>query len=427
VRKGLLLGAGFSYDFGMPLSVELTEIFLSLFNERNARRFGDILSSNEPYAKDRPINSSAIHEGINVLLAYKQENGSNYEELLAKVEALGDHPRKSQSDRDSYHYLFEVFYDLLHRILITYQIKSHDALYELNRPWFSKLGNLLSAEETWIFTLNHDLYVECLAIDFGIPVSYGDVDEISLPVNNLEPRKEIRFSCSRMEDLRKEGAGWFTGRKGVNLVHLHGSLSEHEYKDDLLICNPSLQRKHSSEVISDFHEIESMGYNHQGQRVPSGRSRVITGPDDTLDIIRRTVLIGGKKYSKTTNLKKGEEKLKLFDDVMRELTELTIIGYSFGDSHVNNRILNAMVLNNQLRIRIVDPVHRPSWPEFLQQFDYDQRIRGALCGAAQWMTYVGEEKWDDAQTKALKQNERVRLEIRRKVKAAMLQGADLHR
>ena len=62
------------------------------------------------------------------------------------------------------------------------------------------------------------------------------------------------------------------------------------------------------------------------------------------------MLTGGAKYSETTNEKEGEEKLKIFSETLQKTKELTIIGYGFGDSHINNRILNAMVLNENLRI-----------------------------------------------------------------------------
>jgi hypothetical protein len=45
MKKGLLLGAGFSYDFGMPLVDELTDVFLSLFDEGNVRRLARLLSA----------------------------------------------------------------------------------------------------------------------------------------------------------------------------------------------------------------------------------------------------------------------------------------------------------------------------------------------------------------------------------------------
>lgn len=37
MKNGLLLGAGFSYDLGMPLTFELTEVFLNLFTYETVR------------------------------------------------------------------------------------------------------------------------------------------------------------------------------------------------------------------------------------------------------------------------------------------------------------------------------------------------------------------------------------------------------
>jgi hypothetical protein len=412
MRKGILLGAGFSYDLGMPLAAEVTDVFLRIFNKRDTRRFGDLLASQQPYTKDRPINPTAIHAGLDLLLKFKQENGKNYEEYLSRLEAMHG---SSTSDQDSRNFLFSVFYDMLYTILVAYQHASFEAMYELNKPWYSNVTNLLSSEETWIFTLNHDLYLECLAIDFGIPITYGDVGNITFPTSNLN-HEPIRFSCTEMETISADANGWFSGTRGINLVHLHGGLGELEYKDRVLICNPSLRHSSSSELMSEFKKIESMAYYSRGKKVPSGRDRVVTGPDGDLDILRRAVLTGGNKYSKTMKFRKGEEKLKLFADVLKNLDELTVIGYGFGDAHVNYRISNAMVLNDALKIVIVDPTIR-RFPEFLAQFDYDQRARSAACRAAEWMSYVNNQKWDPAQSKALKDSEPIRSIVKRKAEA----------
>lgn len=418
MRTGLLLGAGFSYDLGMPLAAEVTKVFLELFNESNVPRIAAILSIKNPYGNDRPINKSAVHEVLTLVLNYKRKLGNDYEELLANLADLESLPQKTQSDRDSYHFLFNVFYDIIYKMLVTFQRESYNSLYERNKPWFAKLCNLLSTRETWIFSLNHDLYLECLAIDLGVPITYGDQGKLTFPVSNLELNRKVNLRYLRRDQLSLETPGWIKDRKGINLVRLHGGFSEFEYRDSTLICTPPLERSRSMELILDFETIESMGYYYLGRRIPSGKDRIITGLDGRLDIVTRALLMGGRKYTKTTNAKKGEEKLQIFEDVLTKLDELTIIGYSFGDLHVDNRISNAMVLNPGLKLRLVDPASRP-WPDFLQQFDYDLRIRKAVCGAAQWMTYVGDEKWDQAQIKALKQSESVRAEIKRRVEMIM--------
>ncbi|PIY53061.1 MAG: hypothetical protein COZ01_05095 [Zetaproteobacteria bacterium CG_4_10_14_0_8_um_filter_55_43] len=417
MKKTLLLGAGFSYDLGMPLTTELTDTFLDLFSEKTVRQVADVLSQNDPYSAGRPINRAAIHQGMELLLEYKRAGGRNYEELLTNLESLGDLPQKSQSDRDSYHYLFSVFYQILTETLVAYQVASYEVLYQKSLPLFAELESLLNDKETWVFSLNHDLYLECLAIDLGIPVCYGDTSEIVFPINNLDLAKTFRFTTSSRKSFVRAASGWFDAR-GINLVRLHGGLAEHLYSDKSILCNPPLKHSCSAQLIEDFKTIESMGYFHSGQHVGGGKDRVITGPDGTLDIICRAMLTGGHKYSKTTNPKKGEEKLALFEQVLRDTDELTVIGYSFGDPHVNYRVLNAMVLNAEMKIRIVDPVHRPK-PEFLGQFDYNLRVRGAQCRGPEWMSYVQGEKWDVEQSKALKDNEMYRNEITRRVRRVL--------
>ncbi|MDD5240827.1 MAG: hypothetical protein PHG47_03780 [Sulfuricella sp.] len=73
MNEGLLLGAGFSYDLGMPLSKELTETFLGLFDKKNTVRLVVGMSEQSPYSDERPINRDAISESFDLLLAHKEE------------------------------------------------------------------------------------------------------------------------------------------------------------------------------------------------------------------------------------------------------------------------------------------------------------------------------------------------------------------
>ncbi len=422
MNKGLLLGAGFSYDLGMPLSVEFTEVFLGIFNKENVKSLATALAKNDPYSKGRPINKEAIFNGFDLLLEYKKNKGNNYEEFLQTIQDKQNDLGSSQSDKDSYNYLFSVFYEIIHAILSIYQKLSYETIYEKNIRWFSKLENLLSEKETWVFTLNHDLYMECIALDYGIPITYGDNENISFPLSNLNMDKKVNLTCSRRSNLDSGDTGFFRDKRGINLVKLHGGLSELHYKDNEVLCNLPLNFNSSAELIANFKHLENMAYYHQGQKVPSGKDRVITNSNGDLDIISKSMLTGGRKYSKTSKIKKGEEKLKIFDDELMGLDELTVIGYGFGDKHVNFRLSNAMLLNENLTIRIVDPVNcKP--PEILEQFEFDSRIRGASCGAAHWMDYCVSEKWDSEQINALKENIRYRDVIKRKVEAAIISGA----
>jgi len=42
-------------------------------------------------------------------------------------------------------------------------------------------------------------------------------------------------------------------------------------------------------------------------------------------------------------------------NIIENIDELYVIGYSFGDEHINNRIIKAMYLNPNMKMWIVDP------------------------------------------------------------------------
>jgi len=86
MKTALLLGAGFSYDLGMPISSEMTEVFLGMFNEANTTKLSATMARQEPFGNDRPINSKAIEEAFSLLLQYKRDKGTNYEEFLTKIQ-----------------------------------------------------------------------------------------------------------------------------------------------------------------------------------------------------------------------------------------------------------------------------------------------------------------------------------------------------
>jgi len=411
MKKGLLLGAGFSYDLGMPLVAELTPVFLGMFNEPDIRKLSDHMLRQDAFGPNRPINKKAIDTGLQLMLLARKNNEQNYERLLAKLQRMEGIENPTQSDRDSYHYLFSLLYSIIHNILCLYQIASYEILYPDNKEWFAEFENLLSEDETWIFSLNHDLNVECLALDLGIPITYGDTGSITFPVSNLEIKEQIEFGTHEPSQVLTQNT-FFCGTKGINIVKLHGGISELHYKDRALCCNLKLVNS-SKELMDDFLRTRRMGYyDKNGVRIPSSESaKIITNGAGELDILSSSLLTGESKFSKTSDSKPGEEKLQLFEKVLQNLDELTIIGYSFGDKHINFRASNALLLNPKLHMRIVNP----AWagpPECLEQFDYEDRVRGAYCGAAPWIYYCKHQKWNVAQIEALKKSNRQKVKCR---------------
>ncbi len=416
MKNGLLLGAGFSYDLGMPLTIELTEVFLNLFTDEAVKRLGTAMSRQQPFGNDRPINRNAIMSGLASLLEYKNNEGKNYEVFLGELQNRAGVSSPTQSDRDSYHYLFDYFYQVIHAALCLYQEVSYDIMYSQNRQCFSELKSFLSDAETWVFSLNHDLYLEYLALDFNIPITYGDGHNLDLPVSNLDLGRRIHFSYTERKGRSADHPGFLKGEPGFNFVKLHGGLSEFRYKDNTLLCNLQLDKQSSLDLARDFGLYRQMAYFEDGKPVLDGQDRAVSDLNGNFDIISNSMLTGGRKYSGTSKVKDGEEKLQILDGVLRGLDELTVIGYGFGDEHINFRLSNAMLLNEKLRIVVVDP-HRRETPSCLRQFDYDGRIRRVSSGAAQWMEYRETGIWNQVQMKALQENHRYRADIRKIVEA----------
>lgn len=424
MKTAILLGAGFSYDLGMPISSELTEVFLGMFNKENTTSLAAAMSRQQPFGDDRPINSGAIEEAFSLLLQYKEDKGINYEEFLMKIQegTVRHTTMQSQSDRDSYHFVFAVLYDMIHTILSLYQAIAYEVLYPKNAQWFSKLDNILSDKgETWVVSLNHDLLLECIAIDLGIPITYGATNQRTFPVSNLAMQDCIAFSCIDRSGYNIDSPGFIRRQRGINLIKLHGSLTEHKYTDREDILNPTLKRSSSRELIGDFHKIQNMAYFYQGRPVPSGKERAITGPNGELDLMSKAILTGGRKYSTVAKTQKGEEKLAIFDDILRQVDQLTIIGYGFGDRHVNFRIQNAMARRDELIVHVVDP-QLSKLPDCLNPFDYDSRVTSARCGAAHWFDYCRTKQWNIEQMNSLKENVALRDVIRQQVVAALRIG-----
>ncbi|MCF4172729.1 MULTISPECIES: hypothetical protein [Vibrio] len=417
MKKVLLLGAGFSYELGMPLASELTQVFLGVFSESFANKLVERLAMNEPFGSDRPVNLEAMKEVMSLVHDYQRQRGNNYEELLANIQNLTKQPGKTLSDTDSYHYMFGVFYSVIHEILNFYQIVTYSKVYPQTFASFRKLAALCAKDETWVFTLNHDMYLECLALDLNIPITYGDVNKVAFPKSNKEMDNLIHFTYSNRDQLgSSKHQMFFEKERGINLVKLHGGLSELEYKDGSQLLNQSLSLSHSVELMKNFTNIQNMCYYKGDFRIPSSKDKVVSNLDGELDILVQSMLTGGSKYSLTTNEKQGEEKLKLLVDNISNASELVIIGYGFGDKHINYRLSNAMVLNQNLKITIVDPINKPI-PEILEQFNYDRRVKVVTCGAPQWLEYFENETWNAEVTEFLDKSKGLRQAVFEEVKA----------
>jgi len=392
-KKTLLLGAGFSYELGMPLANDLSKDFYYKFNPYTMIRFLNILKRNEPYGKDRPINKDILDK-VGLLYSQYYRNCTNYEKMILEFESLKDQFTTNISISDTYHYYIGVLQFLLCQILWQHQEKKYD-LFQEYQYLYNDLSDFLNNDDVYVFTLNHDICFEMLCLDMGLPFTFGTKKLREYFKTNLNTNEKVYFSYLERENLLNNENSFVNDKPCFNIIKLHGAFNEFSFEDDKKIAYIDHKRcKTSSEYLECVKTAwNDTHYYMNGHDLKMSEFIPVTDNNGEFQIVGRSVMIGGKKYSITINPKTGEDKLQLFDKVLDKTEELTIIGYSFADRHINTRIYNSMVRNEKLEIKRIDP-NNSKTPELFEPLDYDLRFTGGMCTAAQWLHYRATQNWD---------------------------------
>lgn len=395
MKRGLLIGAGFSYDLGMPKAKELTKDFFYFLNEKRLRQFINVWKKSDPYGCDRPLDEEAIEEVYNLVIDYKNDLNCNYECFLKELQNRYNKFGVNQSYRDSYHFVFGKFFSIICHMFWMYHYNNWP-IYQVNKQSYKSFSDFVGDNELWVLTLNHDLFIEFLCMENNIPISFGSNEEISFPLNNYEMGNTINFKAISREDLRINNLNFYENQRGVNIIKIHGALNEFTYNDDKNIIHIDISQDDTpaSYLNKLGLVINKMKYYIDNNEVNIGGGELaVSDMQGEMQFFRRSILTGGCKYSKTFDPKPGEEKISLTEQVIKQLDELTVIGYSFCDKHINLRLYNAMLLNERLKITIVDPFYEKV-PESLEPFDYNLRVRGARCSAPEWLWYSTKNNWN---------------------------------
>jgi hypothetical protein len=128
------------------------------------------------------------------------------------------------------------------------------------------------------------LNFEFLALNFGIPITYGDNHELEFPVSNLELSKQIQFTYTERKGWSARHPGFLNGTSGFNLIKLHGGLSEFTYQDGARLCNLHLDQPPSLDLAQNFLLYRRMTYYGNGEPVLMGQDRAISDLSDKFEI-----------------------------------------------------------------------------------------------------------------------------------------------
>ena len=350
---GLLLGAGASYDLGMPLLWELTHELKSWLTPEKLRDLNRHWRRGGP-GFDYP--DDVIENFASVL----DREDMHYENILGHLQVQSQrHSGALQSYNGLYMFLAGIIYALLQERHLR------------NVPYIERTIRYLDGIKTlveknaplWIFSLNHDLIVECFAADVGIPLESGFTEEtIRLPRRRVDGEwiGELEAAVLPEDVLKKRGLPFLnTGQTGINLLKIHGSLDVFTFRDgrDVLKLLPSGEGVPG--VMSSL-RIANQELRYVEPRWPGG---VITAPNEIIyadnsgemQFLRRSLLAGAYKFDHRHSQVIPNEMLNYFRTNLNYLTTLVCIGYGFGDLHINQVIRDWLEFSSERCLTIVDP------------------------------------------------------------------------
>ena len=248
----LLLGAGASRELGMPLRDELNAEIVAWLTPTSLRKINTTWRARGYGHPDQIIDD---------LTRILESSEFDYESLLGQWEAqyIAD---AGNARGLSYHTLYAWLAQVVSLALYRRQVSNRDSFRD-GLPFFAGLVPLVRDNAPlWVFSLNHDVLVECIAAHFGVPVNCGFPSHtIALPCRKGPGTIIARLQADMLSEAEQADAAlpfFPPGTPGINLLKIHGALDIFAFGDshDLLKLKPEA---HSFDAIIDALQIANEG------------------------------------------------------------------------------------------------------------------------------------------------------------------------
>jgi len=348
---GLFIGAGFSYEAGMPLVWELTAEIKRWLTAEKLAEF------NESWRAQGGGQSDVILAEFHAML---QRPDMHYEAVLGYLETQA---RRQRTNSGEYHYLYSWLVQLVSYLLYWRHIQSRGFL-DANLPLYD--GVKVLAEQSaplWVFSLNHDVVMEAIAARLGIKLHSGFSPEIvGLPLRDTRGRVKGKLNAELLtEDTLERHALYFPNppEPGIYLLKLHGALDIFATNDgkDLLKLLPA-HAGQQGPVDSLFAVNEDLYFPEPGS--PRGRANIMNeiayaDEQGVMQFLRRSLLAGAHKFDKRHSQTLPMSMMKHFQANLNFVSHLVCIGYGFGDIHINQVIRDWLEFTDSRTLEIVGP------------------------------------------------------------------------
>ena len=344
--KGLFLGAGASYELGMPLVTELSAIF-------RRDHFPEIV-------REASISLQWSSDAADTLIELLADEELHYEAIIGAFEVMG---QRRGPPANSYDGIRKHLVDMVYRYLISqHSQKKKFTLQGLK--YLEGLRRFSNKDEPLrIFSLNHDLMVEEICSSIGLPLKAGFHPKSEYCASCFDGAKiDYEFEVITEQQMADGQYDFFQpGEFGVNLYKLHGALDTFLFRDckDYIRFTP--RQTHLGEHIQHIVDIHNASHKLE---VEDGVRMVglLTLKDSRGDVqfFDRSLITGAFKFQRQGGERKNGLAV-MFERFMSDIyfvTELTCIGYGFGDLHVNEVLAKWLCSSSDNKLTIVDPFMR---------------------------------------------------------------------
>ncbi|QFR50304.1 hypothetical protein FJR48_11440 [Sulfurimonas lithotrophica] len=324
---GFLLGAGASYELGMPLVDELTVEFKKAI----------LRVWNMPYYR--------LPKEIDTILSPLFNNNTlNYEDIIGRIEVEINRNR-NQALHQEWHAVLSRYLEVIFVLLLERHSKNQIYINE-RLQFLEPIQNYCKNSPLWIFSLNHDLIIEMLTKYLDLPLKNGFKELIDI--------NGIKFEQLSRENMEKSQFDFIYNESGINLIKLHGALDIYVHRDEnnyLKIFNGS---KDTNETINNInHLIKNDATVKNG--VKCTNEITYYDKDNILQFLRMTIMSGKHKYSSKVSHNMDDWFFKIFKGHINYVSELYCIGISFQDKHVNTVIYDWLSFSKERKMFIVNP------------------------------------------------------------------------
>ncbi|MGN8108115.1 hypothetical protein ACTJLB_09005 [Paraburkholderia sp. 22098] len=348
---GLFLGAGASYEAGMPLVWELTRELKAWLTPEKLRQFNHGWRQQGGGHPD-----SVIEDFVSVL----QRADLHYESLLGFLETQF---RRHQQNQQDYHGLYSWLVQMVYAILYARHVRNSAFLARHLRLYEGIKALAKQSEPLWVFSLNHDLIVEMLAATFDIPLHSGFSQRtVSLPRRDKSGTLigELRANMLSEEELTR-GSFFYPNppESGIYLLKIHGALDVFTFNEgkDVLKLVPE---ERSLASILDMLRGANEELFYPLSASPNGRANAtneIAYADESgvMQFLRRSLLAGAYKFDTRHSQVLPHAILRQFVDNINFVSRLVCVGYGLGDLHINSVIRHWLEFTSVRHLEIVNP------------------------------------------------------------------------